>query len=197
MAAFGNYINEMSNIWIDQNYFVKLLKICYNVENIQNYWYLKHHFRYPFIAILLCIHIYIWAPQVHGGKESVVNAGDTGLIPGKIPWHRKWQPTPVFLPGKLDEQGDRRATVCGATKSWTQLSTAQHMYTLHYIHKLHTWYTYKYAKYTWLCLSEHRSKFSKEENFVCTCLNHKHSHFIKSDKSKFKEPSTSPFKLVK
>ena len=37
MAAFGNYINEMSNIWIDQNYFVKLLKICYNVENIQNY----------------------------------------------------------------------------------------------------------------------------------------------------------------
>lgn len=37
MAAFGNYINEMSNMWIDQNYFLKLLKICYNMENIQNY----------------------------------------------------------------------------------------------------------------------------------------------------------------
>ena len=23
---------------------------------------------------------------------------------GKIPWRRKWQPTPVFLPGKGDEQ---------------------------------------------------------------------------------------------
>ena len=34
------------------------------------------------------------------------DAGDTGLITGpshwvkKIPWKRKWQPTPVFLPGK-------------------------------------------------------------------------------------------------
>ena len=35
-------------------------------------------------------------------KESACNAGDTGLIPGsgKIPWMMKWQPTPVFLPGK-------------------------------------------------------------------------------------------------
>ena len=36
-------------------------------------------------------------------------------IPGKIPWRRKWQPTPVFLPGEW-------ATVHGVTKSWTQLS---------------------------------------------------------------------------
>ena len=30
------------------------------------------------------------------------NAGDTGSIPGleRSPWRRKWQPTPVFLPGK-------------------------------------------------------------------------------------------------
>ena len=28
---------------------------------------------------------------------SACNAGDVGLI--KIPWRRKWQPTPVFLPG--------------------------------------------------------------------------------------------------
>ena len=34
------------------------------------------------------------------------DAGDTGLITGpshwvkKIPWKRKWQPSPVFLPGK-------------------------------------------------------------------------------------------------
>ena len=36
------------------------------------------------------------------GKESACNAGDQGSIPGwgKIPWRRKWHPTPVFLPGK-------------------------------------------------------------------------------------------------
>jgi len=35
-------------------------------------------------------------------KASACNAGDPSLIPGlgKIPWRRKWQPTPVFLPGK-------------------------------------------------------------------------------------------------
>ena len=36
-------------------------------------------------------------------KNSPANAGDSGLIPrgvGKIPWRRKWQLTPVFLPGK-------------------------------------------------------------------------------------------------
>ena len=35
-------------------------------------------------------------------KASACNAGDLGLIPGsgRFPWRRKWQPTPVFLPGE-------------------------------------------------------------------------------------------------
>ena len=38
----------------------------------------------------------------------------------KIPWRRKWQPTPVFLPGKIPwtEEPDG-ATVPGVAKSWT------------------------------------------------------------------------------
>ena len=33
---------------------------------------------------------------------SACNAGDLGSIPGsgRFPWRRKWQPTPVFLPGE-------------------------------------------------------------------------------------------------
>ena len=36
------------------------------------------------------------------GKASAYNVGDPGSIPGfgKILWRRKWQPTPVLLPGK-------------------------------------------------------------------------------------------------
>ena len=36
------------------------------------------------------------------GKASAYNAGETGFDPwvGKVPWRRKWQPTPVFMPGK-------------------------------------------------------------------------------------------------
>ena len=43
-------------------------------------------------------------------KNPSANEGDTrdvGLIPGsgRFPWRRKWQSTPVFLPGESHEQG--------------------------------------------------------------------------------------------
>ena len=41
---------------------------------------------------------------------------------GKMPWRRKWQPTPVFLPGKSHGQRSLVGyTVHGVTKSWTRL----------------------------------------------------------------------------
>ena len=43
-------------------------------------------------------------------KASASNAGDPGSVPGsaRFPWRRKWQPTPVFLPG---ESHGRRSLV--------------------------------------------------------------------------------------
>ena len=41
----------------------------------------------------------------------------------KIPWRRKWQPTPVFLPGKFQGQGRLQSMV--SWKSWTWLVTKQ------------------------------------------------------------------------
>ena len=40
------------------------------------------------------------------GKESAWNAGDPGFdsYVKKIPWRRKWQPAPIFLPGKSHGQ---------------------------------------------------------------------------------------------
>ena len=40
------------------------------------------------------------------GKASACSAGVPGFDPwvGKIPWRRKWQPTPVFLPGEFHGQ---------------------------------------------------------------------------------------------
>ena len=40
---------------------------------------------------------------------------------GKIPWRRKWQPTPVFLPGESMDRGAWWATVHGVAKSQTPL----------------------------------------------------------------------------
>ena len=60
----------------------------------------------------MCVHADIkWG--FSGGsmvKNPPANAGDLGSIPGfdpwvgKIPWRRKWLPTPVFLPGQCHVQ---------------------------------------------------------------------------------------------
>ena len=42
--------------------------------------------------------MYSWPSLVAQLIESACNAGDPWV--GKIPWRRKWQLTPVFLPGK-------------------------------------------------------------------------------------------------
>ena len=45
-------------------------------------------------------------PGGSASKESTCKAGDLGLIPGleRFPWRRKWQPIPIFLPGKSHGQ---------------------------------------------------------------------------------------------
>ena len=40
---------------------------------------------------------------------------------GKIPWKNKWQPTPVFWPGKSHGQGAWWIVVRGISQSWTWL----------------------------------------------------------------------------
>ena len=57
------------------------------------------------------------------GKESSCQCRRRNFNPWvrKNPWSRKWQPTPVFLPGK-SHRGAWWATVHGAVKSWRQLS---------------------------------------------------------------------------
>ena len=45
-------------------------------------------------------------PRWYNGKESACQCRrhTVDLWIGKIPWRRKWQPTPVFLPRKFHEQ---------------------------------------------------------------------------------------------
>ena len=46
-------------------------------------------------------------PDDSDSKESACSQRDPGSIPGlgRSPWRRKWQPTPVFLPGESRGQG--------------------------------------------------------------------------------------------
>ena len=46
----------------------------------------------------------------------------------KIPWSRKCQPTPVFLPGKFHGQKSLGGYSPWVTKSWTWLGTSTHTF---------------------------------------------------------------------
>ena len=62
------------------------------------------------------------------GKSSACNAGDLGFNSwvGKISWRKKWQPTPVFLPGESRGQRSLAGTVHGITKVRLGLTTKTH-----------------------------------------------------------------------
>ena len=57
-------------------------------------------------------------------KSVCLQCGRPGLDPwaGKIVWRRKWQPTPVLLPGKSHGERSLVAAVHGVAKSQTRLS---------------------------------------------------------------------------
>ena len=67
-----------------------------------------------------------------GGKESAwgwrrCKTGGFNPWTGKIPWRRKWQPTPVFLPG--ESRGQRSLAGCSP---WgrLELDTPEHTHTM-------------------------------------------------------------------
>ena len=66
---------------------------------------------HPRTRILILSFFILIVPYLHGGlphgsvvKNLPANAGDWGSIPGSGRWRKKWQPTPVFLPGKSHGQ---------------------------------------------------------------------------------------------
>ena len=68
-------------------------------------------------------------PRWLSGKESAFIVGDVDLIPGSGRSRGKWQPTPLFLPGKSNGQRSRGATVHGVIKdsdTTEQLNNNEH-----------------------------------------------------------------------
>ena len=66
-----------------------------------------------FVEYIPCAHhrrdcqiLYYWFPRWHSSKESACQCRRCRFNPqvGIIPWNRKWQPAPVFLPGKSHGQ---------------------------------------------------------------------------------------------
>ena len=83
-------------------------------------------FYQKFISLLICLFVCLFVlgysrlglPWWHSSKESACQCRIPWFNPwaGKIPWRRKWQPTPVSLPGKPHGQRSLKGSV-GVTES--------------------------------------------------------------------------------
>ena len=75
-------------------------------------------------------HFYVALMTIPGGSDSKASAykcGRPGFDPwvGKIPWRRKWQPTPVLLPG---ESHGQRSLVGYSPWSRKELDTTERLH---------------------------------------------------------------------
>ena len=77
-------------------------------------------FGLTYILLILCIKL-MGFPGGSVVKNPPANADVCQFDPwvGKIPWRRRWQPTPVFLPGESHGQRTWQPTVHWVTKSRT------------------------------------------------------------------------------
>ena len=77
----------MNNIWFGEVYFLQLLRKLYDFSSLNGF----------------DMNIYIYGfPWWLRGLSICLQCGRPGFNPWvrKIPWKRKWQPTPIFLPGE-------------------------------------------------------------------------------------------------
>ena len=119
-------------------------------------------------------------------KEPTTNEGDTrdvgfSLWVGKIPWSRKWQPTPAFLLGEshgqrslqaIQSMGLQRVRHDWATKRQEQEQREERSphggsSSLAGIHQAHgCWNYYSQRKRIWTCLRKAREDFARHNGNV-------------------------------
>ena len=72
-----------------------------------------------------------WWAAVHGVTRSRTRLSDITFTFTFMHWRRKWQPTPVFLPGESQGWGAWWAAVYGVAQSWTRLKRLSNLAAAH------------------------------------------------------------------
>ena len=120
-----NSVNFQGNDTLDDNILKHVISafdaFCFllSARPPSNPWSLLHHLFGPWLkqsCIVIC-----GLPWWLSGKESACQCRRYEFDPWvrKIPWRRKWQPTPVFLPGKSHRQEETGGRQSLGSKSQT------------------------------------------------------------------------------
>ena len=97
------YFNKIYLLFKKENFISRLqMSNQYQLSAVINR---RQEYKYTVIFTYACSN-WIGIPRWLSGKESTCQCHRRGLNPWvrKIPWRRKWKPTPVVLPGKSDSQ---------------------------------------------------------------------------------------------
>ena len=117
---------------MEKRWVLKGYSLCYWLSKLSEHFNLKRqyeisaiHFRFIFrMPTSRGCDWYMGLPQWLISKECACQCRRHGFDPWvrKIPWRRKWQPTPAFLPRKYHGQRSLVGNSPGVTNSWTRLS---------------------------------------------------------------------------
>ena len=127
LLARNSLVNETITTWTMKNH-CTLISQFPSMDSL----FITAPPNFPFSSITVPVLCSPNLPRWLSGEESTCNArdvGDSGLIPEvrKIPWRRKWQPTPVFLHGKSHGQ---RSLVGYSPWGHKELDTTEHARTM-------------------------------------------------------------------
>ena len=126
-------LQKKKNVWkIEEIWELEWFLLCFLLSKCKVTAFQKH-LVYPHCPSPPSHYFPSYTPWASQGALVVNNlsahAGDTRELDpwvGNIPWRRKWQPSPLFLPGKFRSQKRLKAIVQGGRgegpKSRTQLS---------------------------------------------------------------------------
>ena len=117
------FITVVENFAVHLVVSAQVIDLFLYILNNPLFWYWKYNIIVFYVFYQCIIYIGILLPYISpggsDGKESACNAGDPGLIPGLgIPWRRKWQPIPVFLPGEFNGQRSLAGYSPWGRKDW-------------------------------------------------------------------------------
>ena len=102
------FYERIAEIQIAMFILQKAYKMCITCNYMNVYIYIYMHMCIYFFCInIYAFYIYMCRlPWWFSDKDSACHCLRCGFDPwvGKIPWRRKWQPTPVFLPGESHGQ---------------------------------------------------------------------------------------------
>ena len=97
VSIFCSIITEVKSLNVARFYWLKSSCLRGNITQGSEYWEVEITRDHLTDCLL---------PRWLSGKEPACQCRRCGFNPwvGKIPWKRKWQPTPVFLPGEFHGQ---------------------------------------------------------------------------------------------